>query len=102
MDFGLSDSWESLKNICLQGNFGGYEYNFCFFGKFKQGETVLGEFKNWGSSSNKIEQKNLNEFDDDIDITNEVEIEDEKNDEGGGFYFGEKMSKDVKIKMINT
>ena len=103
VDFGLSDSWESLKNICLQGNFGEYEYNFCFFGKFKQGETVLGEFKNWGSSSNKIEQKNLNEFDDDIDIINEVEIEDEKNDEGGGFYFGgKKESKKMGDKMQNS
>ena len=50
-----------------------YEYNFCFFGKFKQGETVLGEFKNWGSNSNKIEQKNLNEFDDDIGISAEFQ-----------------------------
>ena len=107
VDFGPSDSWESLKNICLQGKFGEYDYNFCFFGEFKQGDTLLGKFKKWGNEGNIIGQKNINEFDDDtvidIGVSNEEEIEDEKQHDGGWFHFhGKKQIEKVDDEMQNV
>ena len=52
VDYGPEDSWEVLKGKCLNGEFGEYKYNFCFFGTFKQGYTVLGKFNNWGTINN--------------------------------------------------
>lgn len=49
MDFGPEDSWKSAIGKCLEGRFGEYHYTFCFFGKFTQGNTLLGTFKDWGT-----------------------------------------------------
>lgn len=50
VDFGPEDSWKSAIGKCLEGRFGEYHYDFCFFGKFTQGNTLLGSFKDWGAS----------------------------------------------------
>ena len=49
VDFGPNDSWKSAIGRCLEGRFGGYHYDFCYFGKFTQGNTLLGTFKDWGA-----------------------------------------------------
>ena len=105
VDFGPSDSWESMKNICLEEVFGEYKYNFCFFGKFKQDDTLLGVFKKWGNLNKKKDNNydNINEFNNDMktNINSEVEkeVENENEDdnvEEGWLSFGQK--KMVKIK----
>ena len=49
VDFGPLNSWEASKGVCIQGMFGEYDYQFCFFDRFKQGKTLLGTFINWGT-----------------------------------------------------
>lgn len=49
VDFGPLNSWEASKGVCIQGMFDEYDYQFCFFGRFKQGKTLLGTFINWGT-----------------------------------------------------
>ena len=70
VDFGPKNSWEASLGKCIQGMFGEYEYQFCYFDRFKQGSTLLGTFLNWGTfplhnDRNTKKEKKLSNSNDD-------------------------------------
>ena len=107
VDFGPSDSWENVKELCLENTFNDYKYNFCFFGKFYQGNTLLGKFSDWGVS--KLDKSNIyhddnnqntnhNKNSDKNSDENEFDGDDENENEGWLSFQSKKVDETKKIR----
>ena len=62
VDYGLRKEWEAVKGMCLEKEFGGYQYKFCFFKEIKQGVTLLGKFSGWGGRESSLQLQTQSEM----------------------------------------